>query len=503
MKDTKYKVLLIEDDELDQKAFERSVEEQKLPYDCTIAGSISEAKNTLGSKQFDIVISDYSLMDGTAFDILDVVKDTPIILVTGAGDEEIAVTAMKAGSYDYLVKDAERNYLKAVPITVENAIRHKKLEKKLLLLSGAIMSTDDSVYITDMEDRIIFVNRAFRETYGYKEEEIVDQYSNILWIGKPHSDKTRSVFQTRTVGSTWEVGFYHKRKDGSVFPVSLSRSIIKDPKGNDVAVVALAHDISERIMIEDELRTENLKLEMQSQLKSEFAVMVVEALKTSLADNNIGKAKRIIGDYLDISKIETGRIKLELGKFNLLTIVSEVVEALSPFAVEKDIKLKIFMPDSELVVNADCNRIMQVLNNLINHAIRSVPSGGHINVLARETGNQIRVEVQDDGPTIDSSEAHKIFNHFTIIKEHLHNQREKLTNLTSSDDTDEEPPADSRDLLLQALSLPIAKVLVELHGGHLWTEGKQERGNNFCFTVPKAATVREEDSMEVVSVNLK
>src|SRR3972149_5664673 len=110
MENTRYKVLLIEDDKLDQMAFKRSVEEQKLPYECTIASSVSEAKSILGSEQFDIIISDYSLGDGTVFDFFDTVKDTPFILVTGAGDEEIAVTAMKAGSYDYLVKDTERNY---------------------------------------------------------------------------------------------------------------------------------------------------------------------------------------------------------------------------------------------------------------------------------------------------------------------------------------------------------------------------------------------------------
>ncbi len=499
MESRRYRILLVEDDKTDQIAFKRSVQEQELPYDCTIVSSVSEARSTLGSNKFDIVISDYSLGDGTGFDILDLVSGTPIILVTGAGDEEIAIKAWKAGSYDYLVKDTSRNYLKALPVTVENAIRHKIIEEKLQLLSGAIMSTDDSVYITDMEDKIVFVNKAFRETYGYKEDEIVGQYSNILWIGKPQSDKTRSVLQSRSVGSTWEVGFYHKRKDDSIFPVSLSRSIIKDPKGDDVAVVAVAHDISERILIEDELRTENLKLDRQNQLKSELAVMIAEALKASYERGDINRAKRIINDFLDISRIETGKMKLNISEFNLHSVVSEVVEAISPLASEKDIKLKSYMPESELIVNADRNKVMKVLNNLVNNAIKSVSTGGHINVLAGETDNQIRLEVQDDGPAIDSSEIHKIFNHFTMIKEQLHNQREQLTNLIPFDDAGEGPQADICDLLLQALSLPIAKVLVELHGGRLWVESKQEQGNKFYFTLPKLTEMRREASMLGVS----
>jgi len=260
MENTRYKILLIEDNQLDQMAFKRCVDDNAIPYDCTITGSVSEAQHALACDRFDIIIADHSLGDGTAFDILDLAKDTPIIVVTGAGDEETAVKFWKAGAYDYLIKDIDQNYLKAIPITVENTVNHKKAEKKLQLLSGAIMSTDDSVYITDMQGIIIFVNKAFCNTYGYKEQEIIGKNNAVLWIGKHQNENTRSVFQTRTVGSSWEVGFYHKRKDDSIFPVSLSRSTIKDSKGNEVAIVGVARDISERILIEDELRTENQNL---------------------------------------------------------------------------------------------------------------------------------------------------------------------------------------------------------------------------------------------------
>jgi len=262
MVNTRYKILLIEDNELDQMAFKRFVDDNAIPYDCAIAGSVSEARDALNRDRFDIIIADHSLGDGTAFDILVLAsaKDTPIIVVTGAGDEETAVKVWKAGAYDYLIKDLDQNYLKAIPITVENAVNHKMVEKKLQLLSGAVMSTDDSVYITDMQGSIIFVNKALCNTYGYEEQEVIGKNSAVLWIGKHQNENTRSVFQTRTVGSSWEVGFYHKRKDDSVFPVSLSRSTVKDLKGNEVAIVGFARDISERIIIEDELRTENRNL---------------------------------------------------------------------------------------------------------------------------------------------------------------------------------------------------------------------------------------------------
>jgi PAS domain S-box-containing protein len=260
MQNAKRRVLLVEDDKLDQMAFMRLVENEGLAYDCTITGSVSEARSVLAGSQFDIIISDYSLGDGTAFDVLDLVKDTPVILVTGAGDEEVAIKAWRAGACDYLIKDIERNYLKTVPITVENAIEHKKTQERLQLLSGAIMSTEESVYITDMNDKIIFVNRAFCKTYGYSEREVIGKSGSVVWMEKTQNKYTRSVFQTRTAGNACKIAFYHRRKDGSVFPVSLSRSIIKDSKGNSIAVVGVARDISDYTVMEDELRTAHMEL---------------------------------------------------------------------------------------------------------------------------------------------------------------------------------------------------------------------------------------------------
>jgi len=266
MENTRHKILLIEDDKLDQMAFERLVEEENLPYDCTIAGSVSEARCTLSSDRFDVVIVDYVLGDGTAFDILDLVKNTPIIFVTGAGDEEIAVEAWKAGAYDYLIKDPEQNYLKAVPIKVENSIKHKKTEEKLQLLSGAIMSADDSIYITDLEDKIIFVNRAFCETYGYEEEDVIGKDSNILWKEKPKIDDSKKIF--RTFRGVWETGTHHKRKDGSEFPVSHCRSSIRDKNGNYAGVIGVCRNISDHILLENKIKTINLKLKDRTESKN-------------------------------------------------------------------------------------------------------------------------------------------------------------------------------------------------------------------------------------------
>lgn len=479
MENTRYKILLIEDNELDQMAFTRFVESNAVPYDCTVAGSVTEAKRILDTNQFDIIVSDHSLGDGTALDVLHSASDIPIIVVTGAGDEETAINAWKAGAYDYLVKDINQTYLKAIPVTVENAVRHKMVEKKLQLLSGAVMSTEDSVYITDMQGTIIFVNKAFCKTYGYKEEEIVGKNGNVLWIGRHQSQNTRSVFQTKTVGSSWEVGFYHRRKDDSVFPISLSRSNIKDANGHDVAIVGVARDITERILVEDEIRTANLKLKKKNQWQNEIAGMVAAALSKLLAANNLEMAKRLVDDYYDISQIEAEKIELSPQQFSLTTMLSEALDAFAPLAAERNIQLKNLSGDSELVINADQDRIAQVLVNLLSRAIKFSSPGAEVSVRAKDAGHELCVEIADDTPPLERNEIHRIVHRSDWIKEQFHAGHEDL-----------------------ALGLRIAKELVEMHGGRIWAESSEAKKNLFCFTVPKSA-VRKKIGLEISSSNVR
>ncbi len=231
---TKTKVLLVEDNPGDQRAFIELITHEGLPYDYRIAASVAEAKRLLSTERFDVVITDHLLGDGTAFDIFDLKIETPIIIVTGAGGEEVAVRALKAGAYDYLVKDLHSHYLQVLPLTVEHAITRKRAESQARMLSHAMMSISESVFITDLEGRFLFVNAAFCETYGYEEVEV----------------KGKSCHLLGGVESGGEV--CHRRKDGSEFPVLLSRSPVLDEQGRPIALVGVARDISARKQAERE-----------------------------------------------------------------------------------------------------------------------------------------------------------------------------------------------------------------------------------------------------------
>jgi two-component system, cell cycle sensor histidine kinase and response regulator CckA len=232
----KVRILFVEDDAVDQISFKRFIAEHELPYEFTMAGTIADAKAHLLTREWDIVIADYNLGDGTALDLVEFLNGHPLVVTTGAGSEETALKALKAGAYDYLIKDYQRNYLTVVPVTIERALERHHAEQQMKMLLHAVMNITDSVYITDTAGRIIFVNKAFCHTYGYPEKDV---------LGRP-----ARMFE----GSGRESECEYARPDGSVFSVSLSRSSLCDESGREVAMVTVARDITERRRVEDALR---------------------------------------------------------------------------------------------------------------------------------------------------------------------------------------------------------------------------------------------------------
>lgn len=127
----KLSLLLIENDKVDELALLRAVAENKLPYEVSVTRSISEARQILDKQCFDIIVADFNLSDGCAFDLQDDFSDQVVIFITGAGTEEIAAQAFKIGVSDYLIKDAERNYLKLLPNRIDAVMQQKVLTRQL------------------------------------------------------------------------------------------------------------------------------------------------------------------------------------------------------------------------------------------------------------------------------------------------------------------------------------------------------------------------------------
>lgn len=286
------KILLVEDDKADQMAFERFVKREGLPYDYVVAGSVAEAKKILGTDQFDAVLIEHLLGDGTAFDLSNLIADTPIVIVTGSGDEAIAVEAMKAGALDYLTKDPEGNYLKILPATVENAIRRKRIEaelrqyrehleelvaertaeltqaneqlmveiserkqaeERLKLLFSAVEQSTEGIAVSDLAGNLLFVNRAFATLHGFTPEELAGQHLSICHTPEqlPSVEAANQQIQERGEfsGEIW-----HARRDGTVFPALMHNSLLRDEAGQVIGMIGTLRDITKQKQAEEMLQ---------------------------------------------------------------------------------------------------------------------------------------------------------------------------------------------------------------------------------------------------------
>lgn len=145
------KILYVEDNKFDQAVFKRFIGESA-DIDYTITSTIRDAKKILNEQHFDVIVSDFSLSDGDAFDILEMRRDTPVIVTAGTGNEEIAVKLMKSGAKDYLIKDIDNNYLKILPLVIENTIKHKEAENALI---RSLVELEQSMELQRKKDEFI------------------------------------------------------------------------------------------------------------------------------------------------------------------------------------------------------------------------------------------------------------------------------------------------------------------------------------------------------------
>ena len=238
----KRKILFVEDDQLDRTAIDRFLVEVKFPHGYDFATSVMDAKEQLTFQKYDAVVVDFDLGDGTCFEIFNSLDDTPFIVVTGGGSEDIAVEAIKCGASDYLVKDVEKRYLTLLPSVINSTIKTYQTEQTLNMLIAAMGSIPDGVYVTDVNANIIYVNQAFLTAYGYTEEAILGRSGKLLWDNNAHDN-----------GGLLAADVYHKKKDGTVFPILLSRSAIKNSKGDKVHLINVVHDITDRKKMEQAL----------------------------------------------------------------------------------------------------------------------------------------------------------------------------------------------------------------------------------------------------------
>lgn len=237
--------------------------------------------NALENFDFDAVITDYRLRWGTGFDVLRKIRDacpyTPVILLTFTGDEEIAVSALKSGFDDYVLKS--REHIVRLPFAVKNAIEKRKHERELVRSYERLTESEkkyrelwenanDMLYIHDLDGKFLEANRMALEIFGYSANEIAERGINDILDLKYQDvamEKLKELISTKKPTETFEV--LCKTRDGQeVWLEVRARPILKN--GEIVSIQGIARNVTERKMHEQEIERLNRILKLVNEINN-------------------------------------------------------------------------------------------------------------------------------------------------------------------------------------------------------------------------------------------
>ena len=292
--ESKISILVIEDNKMDQMAISRFLKTQE-DYSFTIASSVKETIPILEKQEFDVILSDYDLGDGNAFDILkflisksndsknvdaiengsSIILSQVFIIVTGVGDEEIAVKAMKQGASDYLIKDLDFSFLTFLDITVKKALKRIQIEKEIReknqILNGILNNIPIIVFRLNEELKFSEIIGSGLKKFNFEENDksiinthITKVFSNL----SPSIVKAISLTITTVGHSTNFVGEINKEETKGIFEIYLFFD-----NENSKGAIGFGIDITEKKLAEDRLNqvyqgVQNMFLELNNQIKN-------------------------------------------------------------------------------------------------------------------------------------------------------------------------------------------------------------------------------------------
>jgi two-component system cell cycle sensor histidine kinase/response regulator CckA len=340
--------------------------------------------------------------------------------------------------------------------------------------------------LTNTEGQILQANQSAIKLSGYNETELKDRKYRQLFTESDRPRVIASLTKTLHNGYIDTYEYTMQRKNGSEFPAEMCRSLVKDENDNLIGTVAVFENITRRRQAEEEHRKVIEYRELDS-LKTNLLSTVSHELRTPLAsikgysslllmyDRKLEKAQKresleaidrstdrlteLIGHLLDMSRLNAGMLRLNMASVKPSTILlAAVTEArLRAPKYKFNEKIKRQLP----ALTADSGRLRQVIDNLLDNAIKYSPEGTEITVCSEIKGEELLVSVADHGRGISAQEVDKIFDRFYRIEQRL-----------------------AKDPGGMGLGLSLCKALVKAHGGKIWAESEVGKGSTFYFTIP-------------------
>ena len=312
----KNRTILIIDDSLEDREAYRRYLQQDSRYTYTILEEeYGEQGLALCSRvKPDAILLDFLLPDIDGLEFLSELKTQtgknklPVVMLTGQGNEAVAVAAMKSGVQDYLVKGGmtPENLRLAIHNTLEREQLKRQLEEqeeRLQLLESVVVNTNDAVIVTttlidDPEPCILYVNQAFTRMTGYSAQEVLGQSPRFLQGPKTDRatlDRIRSALSTK---QPIQVELINYRKDGSEFWVEIGITPVADATGKYIHFVGIQRDITERKLASEALRQSEQKYRLLAEATPQF-------VWTAQPDGSIEYCNRYWYDYTALTEAQT------------------------------------------------------------------------------------------------------------------------------------------------------------------------------------------------------
>lgn len=377
--------------------------------------------------------------------------------------------------------------------TLRDITERIKTEELLHLLTNALHSAANGVMITEANGKIIWVNEAIEKLSGYKEKELIGKTPSLFKSGLMPVDFYSKLWQTVQSGKVWKGELINKRKDGSYYEEEMTITPILNENNEISHFISIKQDITERKRNEREIREAKVKAEEINKLKSTFLANMSHELRTPLVGilgfaellrDNISEkeysemASRIhksgkrlletLNSILDLSRIEANKLELKLDNINVCRVVRENLMQFEALASTKNLYLKADLVDDEIISYLDEKILHQILNNLINNAIKYTQKGGITIEVRKEvidSSKNVFIKIKDTGIGIPPEGISKIFEEFRQVSEGL-----------------------DRKFDGTGLGLTLTKKFVEVLGGKIQVESEVNKGSIFTISFPITET---------------
>jgi PAS domain S-box-containing protein len=372
---------------------------------------------------------------------------------------------------------------------VEQALRES--EEILRLMYEAV---NEGITVTDIDGKITQVNKAVLRLQDCDAKEEIIGSSVFDFISEKDRARARENYEgmLRNGDIIKDIEYTFLTKGGKEFYGELSAAILRDISGNPLGFIGITRDVTKRKQAQDRLQEiyrleKNLRQQLEDEMRRrvEFTRTLAHELKTPLTPMLIssqtleaelkdelllGLATNIrrgalnlnsrIDELLDIARGEIGILKLKAEPLDILQLLREVVDYVSPVASDRGQTIVTELPSSLPLVRADEVRLRQIVLNLLNNALKFTQPGGRIVLRANQSGDSMVVEVEDNGPGIDEEAQKHLFEPYHRMEANT----ERLSGL--------------------GLGLVLCKTLVELHGGKIWAKSQRGKGSIFAFSIP-------------------